>query len=285
MNTLANVTRMKDNSPAGTKLNYIVSEGRVYASAKSWMRALQVPEPMTAWFENNLSIQAMLKKDFSGGALEGSYEDVSVYRWHAVAETLRGFDRAFYQGEFKKRPVSEVREIETFHERYERLVAWGHDLQERAFISALKREKDSVSASASISEANLVAVIAKAVAPRLHAHDDKLRQHDVVIEELKEAIPALQDEGAFITVKQAIVEKGLVADEMPLYPKRETLSGMAGQMLRRRGVERGQRVVTRLDGQPVETEMNTYRRGDIYSVLAEIMQKKPKELPLQVWQE
>lgn len=236
MSALTNVTRMKDNSPAGTHLNYLVAEGRIYASTKSWMRALQLPESMSIWFERYLSIQAMLKKDFSGGALEASYETVPVYRWHAVAETLRGFDRAFYQGEFKNKPTNARREVEIFHERYERLVAWGHDLQERAFIVALQKDKQP---AAPITEANLVAVVTKAVAPRLHAHDDKLREHDVVIAEIKEAVPAMQDESEFITVKQAITEKGLDASEMPLYPiSKETLSGVAGQMLKKREADR-----------------------------------------------
>jgi hypothetical protein len=51
-------------------------------------------------------------------------------------------------------------------------------------------------------------------------------------------------------------------------------------MLIERRAERGQPVMARLDGQKIETEMNTYRRGDVYAVLAEIDRNKQGGLPL-----
>lgn len=279
MTALTNVVRMKDNSPAGTQLSYLVSEGRIYASAKSWMRALQLPQSMVVWFEQFLPVQALLKKDFSGGSLEATYDGIPVYRWHAVAETLRGFDRAFYKGEFRDKPTNAKQEIEVFHERYERLVAWGHDLQERAFMAALHKEKGSQTAP--ISEQNLAAVVSKAIAPRLHEHDDKLRQHDVVITEIIEAVPALRDDKEFISIRQAISEYGLDPSLMPLHPRsRETLPGLAGQTLTKRGAEKGGSAISRLEGQSIATAVNTYRRGEIYKVLDEIMRNKLDGLPL-----
>jgi hypothetical protein len=280
MKHLTNVTFLKDNSPAGTQLNYLVSEGRVYASAKSWMKALQLPKSMVVWFEQLLAIQAVIKKDFSGGSLEASYENVPVYRWHAVAETLRGFDRDYYQGKYENEASNARHEIEQFHERYERLVAWGHDLQERAFTAALQKEKQLPEQS--VSEANLVAVVSKAIAPRLHEHDHKLRQHDVVIAEIKEAIPALRDEKEFIPISQAISEMGLDANLMPLYPRsRETLAGLAGQLLTKRGAEKGGSAISRLEGQSNAIVVNTYRRSEIYRVLEEIMRNRSDGLPLE----
>lgn len=58
-----------------------------------------------------------------------------VYRWHAVAEQLRAFDRRWYKDQYQNRPKFEQEEIARFHDKYERLVSWGYDLQERALNS------------------------------------------------------------------------------------------------------------------------------------------------------
>jgi hypothetical protein len=279
MKALSNVTVRSELSPTGAELRYLLTgTARVYASAKSWAKALQVPGAMMVWFEKALAITAMVKGNYAGGELEMSYLDKPVYRWHAVAEALRGFDRRFYEHSFESRPTSERAEIKRFHDNYERVVAWGYDLQERALSSVLEAQSN---AGKAVTQAELIEAMKQAVAPRLQHHDDKLREHDIVISEIKEAVPALQDEGDFISVKQATTEKGLDATQMPLYPgSRETLSGLAGQMLKSNGAEQGPSVISRLDGQSVAASMNTYRRRDIYAVLAEIHRKKPAGLPL-----
>ncbi len=117
------------------------------------------------------------------------------------------------------------------------------------------------------------------IAPRLHAHDEKLKEHDEIIDEIKEAVPALRDIEEFISVKQALHEQGLDPTVMPLYPQsRENLSGLAGQLLRYRNAERGTPIAARLDGGTATTSMNTYRRGAIYSVLEEITNNKQGSL-------
>lgn len=119
----------------------------------------------------------------------------------------------------------------------------------------------------------------QAVAPRLRAHDEKLQEHDVVIAELIEAVPTLRDQDEFITVKQAISEKGFDPTQMPLHPQsKENLTGLAGQMLKTRGTKQGDSVISRLDGQSFSTEMKTYRRRDIYTILTEIMRNKQPNL-------
>ena len=92
-------------------------------------------------------------------------------------------------------------------------------------------------------------------------------------------VPALQPGDKFITVKQAIAEKGMDASLMPLHPRsNETLSGLAGQMLVSKGVAKGTPEVARLEGSARATAVNTYRRADIYLVLEEIIRSKPKAL-------
>jgi hypothetical protein len=280
MKPLTNVKMMREFAPEGGHFGYLVSEGRVYASAKSWRRALQVPESLTAWFDARLSVNALYKKGSSGDEMQRSYDAVPVYRWRVVAMSLRNFDHQFQNHGFKSRSVQERIEREKFHERYERLVEWGDDLQERAMVSALrKRQAPDAPANTAISEARLVAVVSQAVAPRFEAQERREQRQDVMIREVKEAVPALQPGDVFITVKRAIAEKGLDATIMPLHPKsNETLSGLAGQMLVARGAAKGTPEVARLDGTTRATAVNTYKRADIYAVLDDIMRSKPQPL-------
>lgn len=271
LKTLSDAQQMTEITPNGSKLRYLITGARVYASAQSWERALQVPASLSAWFLNGLPRTALLRKNFSGGELEMMYLNVAVYRWHAVAELLRAFDRNWYQHEYRSRPSSEQAGIKKFHENYENLVAWGYELQERALSSALVT---ATPPSAPVTQEVLLDAIKQAVAPRLHVHDERIHEHDLIISEIKEAVPTLRDDGEFIPVRQAIHEQGLDPTLMPLYPKsRENLSGLAGQLLKKKGCEQGQQVVARLDGQAIEVAMNTYRRRDIYASLKEILTK------------
>lgn len=280
MKTLTNVVTMKELSPNGGQLNYLISGGRVYASARSWARALQVPNAMKVWFETGLIRTALLNKNVMGGELEMIYKGVLVYRWHIVAEQLRVFDRQWYQTQFKGRPKQEQQDIERFHDNYERLVHWGYDLQERALSHGIN---SSTVPGSPVTQETLLGVIRQAIAPRLGDHDKKLHEQDVVIAELREAVAALRDQNAFISVKQAIAEQGLDSSLMPLYPNsKENLSSLVGRFLKRRGVEQGPNIVARLDGKSLSTEMNTYRRGDIYAALNEF--KDIKQLDLNMGQ-
>jgi hypothetical protein len=279
---LTNVERYSELSPTGGRLKYLLSdEGRVYASAKSWSRALLVPDFMVANFETGLARMAILKKDSAGGALEMLYERTPVYRWHAVAAQLRSFDREFGNTGYKSRPTVERKQLEDFHENYERLTNWGYDLQERAIAAMLNARVASPASRNPVTQDALVDVIKQVIAPRLHVHDEKLQEHGAIIEEIREAIPALRDAAEFIPVRQAIQEQGLDPTVMPLHPRsRENLSGLAGQLLKNRAAEQGRTVVARVDGVSATTAMNTYRRGEIYTVLEEIMNNKQQSLDI-----
>ena len=180
--------------------------------------------------------------------------------------------------ESKKVAGGEQKEIKQFYENYDRLVSWGYDLQERALSSALNVTNDRTTP---VTQETLIETVKQAVAPRLHAHDEKLHEHDIVIEELKEAAPMLRDKDEFITVRQAISEQALDPESMPRHPQsKETLPGLAGQMLKDKGVELGANEITRLEGQSFMSEVRTYRRRDIYEVLAQIVKNKQRGLLL-----
>lgn len=280
-NELTKVEKFSELSPTGGKLNYLLSEeGRVYASAKSWSRALLVPDFMTTNFETGLARMAILKKDSAGGVLEMIYAGTPVYRWHAVAAQLRSFDREFNNTGYASRPPHERRQLEKFHENYERLTSWGYELQERAIAAMLNARTSPPAADAPVTQDALVEAIKRAIAPRLHTHDSKLREHDELIEEIKGAVPTLRDPEEFIPVRQAILEQGMDPSVMPLHPRsRENLSGLVGQLLKTRAAEQGAGVVSRLDGGTVSASMNTYRRNVIYAALEEVMNNKQGTFP------
>jgi hypothetical protein len=280
MKTLTSAKQSSEITPLGSRLNYLLDGPRVYASARSWAKALQLPAVMFPWFEKYLSITAKMRQEI-GSELELMYKDVFVYRWHAVAESLRGFDHAYVAGKFGDKVLpTEKRAYEEFHANYSKLMRWGYDLQERALANAMNGGK--YVPKAPVTEDHLVAVMKQAVAPRLHAHDEKFREHDIKIAEIQDAVPAMRDATEFIPVKQAIAEKGWEPTLMPLHPdSKETFSGLAGQMLTSKGAEKGPHVISRLDGQTRAVPMNTYRRGQIYAVLEEIMRRKPNGLRLE----
>ena len=127
------------------------------------------------------------------------------------------------------------------------------------------------SASDAVSQEMLIAAIKEAVAPRLRQHDEKLLEHDIIIREISETAPFMRDPDQFITVKQAIVEKGMDADSMPYYPSsRQNLSGLVGQTLKSKNAETGGVVASRGDSTALTIETNTYRRKDIYEALSTV---------------
>lgn len=282
----AKVAVLKDNAPTGMRLNYLVCEARVYASAESWIRALGVPRARQEWFRGMLANQAMLKKDSSGGALRAEHKNTPVYRWHAVEWTLRAFETQFLEHGFRALPPTARQELENFHRQCSKIFAWGQDLQERAITAALRKEAPP-SVSAPLTQSQLVAVVREAIAPRLNDQDDKLREHDVVIQdhnvkiiEIRRSVPSLRNPDEFITVKQAAMEKGYDTNEVPLPHLGDNLSGLAGQLLKTKRAVQGPRVTSRQDGQSLRIGTATYKRGEIYSVLDEIILKRPAPLLL-----
>lgn len=266
VNALSNVTQLSELSPNGVNFKYLLSGGRIFASAKAWSRVIQIPECLRAWFESGLERQAILRRDFNGSLLVGDYLDVKVYRWHAVGNQLRVFDREWHKNQYQNRPVDEQRAIKKFHESYEMLLNWGYDLQERALASLVNPEVPN--SSGAISPEMLLSAIKDAVAPRLFEHDEKINQHDIIISEIQKAVPTLRNSNDFITVKQALSELGLDYTIMPLAPDiKDNLSGLVGKKLKEAGVKQGKSVVSRIDGTGFTSQMNTYQRHEIYSVI------------------
>lgn len=276
MEKIVDAKLMTDLAPNGIELRYLLTDGRVYASAKSWIKALKVPSTLQVWFKEGLARTANLKDKDSTHRLVMEYRDTPVYRWHVVAEVLRSFDRRWYNDQYKSDSRHDQRQIAHFHDNYERIVSWGYDLQERALNSLINPVVDN---NQPLTQNDLIEAVKQAVAPRLRHHDEKIHEHDVVISEIKESVPVLRDQEEFISVKQGIVEQGLDSTAMPYYPSsRENLSGLVGQYLKERNVEQGDPVISRIDGKSHAIEVNTYPRGAIYEALKEICKSKQPRL-------
>lgn len=276
MEKIVDAKIMRDLAPRGVEMKYLLTEGRVYASAKSWMKALQVPSHMKGWFETGLSRTSLLKGKTATGKLEMEFKEVLVYRWHAVAELLRAFDRQWYSDKFKGTPRNKLKEIEKFHDNYECIVSWGYDLQERALNSLINPVNDD---DTKLTQVDLYNAINQSVSPRLREQESKIGEHDIVISEIQNASPTLRAEAEFITVKQAINEQGLDSTSMPYYPNsKENLSGLVGQFLKTSGIERGESVISRIDGCKEAIEVNTYPRIEIYKAFKSIYSIKQNKL-------
>jgi hypothetical protein len=117
----------------------------------------------------------------------------------------------------------------------------------------------------------LIEAIREAVAPRLHAHDEKIAEHDVVIQTIQKNAPFLRDMQDFITTRQGALELGIDPALMPEYPQsRLTICAIAGRTLTNQGAETGASISSRLDGSAVVVQMNTYRRQAVYAALREL---------------
>jgi|GEM_PF-2001865 len=268
---------MTDLAPNGISMKYLLTEGRIYASAKSWIHALQVPGTLKTWFETGLARTAMLKEKQFDTKLEMEFRNTPVYRWHVVAELLRSFDRQWYKDQYRTKSRLEQKNIKTFHENYERIVSWGYDLQERALNSLINPTLDN---SAPLTPEDLHQAVKQVVSPRFKDNEKKINEHDIIISEIKNVVPVLRDMEEFITVKQAINEQGLDSTSMPFYPNsKENLSGLVGQILKEKSIKQGEKITSRIDGQSITMEVNTYHRGEVYEVLESIA-KAPKQTSL-----
>jgi hypothetical protein len=275
MEELASVESYKVIAVTGKPFPHLISdEGKVWSTIEHWCTSLQIPRFLRQRFEIQIE-NAARDEEQAGNPCQARYQQKVVFRWHAAMRAMEHFEHAYHAEQYRdlknRRWTEEEREaMELVHKNYRALVRWGQDLQEQAFSAKLAAAREAAK-SQGVSPEMLLAAIKQAVAPRLHAHDEKIAEHDVVIGAIKEAAPFLQDQQEFITLRQGAMELGKDPAMMPNFPRtKENLCGIAGRLLRERGAETGAPVAARLDGSPVTAEMNTYRRGDVYAVLREL---------------
>lgn len=275
-----NAKKARGITPNNEPMNYLVSEeGIVYASAKSWAKALKVPKAMLDWFQSGLGRTALLRAKKDESLAEKIFEDVAVYRWPIVAEQLRVFDRNWNNGTYDSSSRFAKKDIDDFYDSYDNLLSWGYRLQEQKLAS-------NINPSIASNTSELANVIDRYTKPSFVKHELKLTEHDIVITDMNEKLTGIEKqipdelEGSeFITVRQAVFEKKLDGESMPFYPKyKQNLTSLVGEYLTNIKSQKGPESTTRTDGKSFVMVQNTYKRIEIYKALDELLTKKQEEL-------
>lgn len=264
MQLLSNAKQIERTSASGLTFRCLDVNGRVFATSKSWARALGWPDSDMAHFDLLLAQAVRLNPSWCG-----IYEGNTVYRWHPVDDSLLAFDREYektrnHPAQFSKLQPLEKAQFDNLHKNFKALRNWGRDLQEAAISGAMAVGR-SITPSASPTE--LIALALQQLAPQVASHEVKLIEHDEKIAALVRSRPIERDPMGWVTVKAAIAELGLDSSVLPIPGLKWNLSQVAAQRLSEVSAERGSPVSARLEASSHIVAVNTYRRMAVYDVL------------------
>ncbi|PKN11890.1 MAG: hypothetical protein CVU69_10465 [Deltaproteobacteria bacterium HGW-Deltaproteobacteria-4] len=271
---ITNFTLEKFQGSRGQSIQVAVDErGWVYATPEKWAEAIGLPDSRKVLFFSGLPWYAeVLEGEHAGGQWRAIIQGKEVYRWHVVEE---GID-IFYNENIKYRnmsspPLSERVSFDFFH-RIRLLKHWGRNLQEEAIAKSIRRMaapvKDDVSA--------LADAISRSIGPHLGDHKRHLEDHEGRINKLEEESKTKKDPEEFITVREACLE--LCTDPEQLVSGKRNLQNMTGEFLSKRGADKGLPRACRPSGSSVITQVNTWRRSELYEAIEEAL--KLRDLPL-----
>lgn len=266
MKSLAVAENIRTLGPVGRPFAGLVgADGKVYASAESWARALG--HPIKPQLDVLLLSAAENIRISFGDETELEHQGIKVYAWPAVATALRVWDHAYVEHGFKGPGWPETARVayDSMHESYQKLLYWGYKLQEDALASRFAKLP---AVSPQINDRLLAAI--ESLAPRLSQYDAKINEHDLVIITLKSDAPFMREPKEFITAKQACFELGRDPWWLINQGSRLTLAQVVGNTLTERGAENGEKRMERLEGSSVIKSVNTYRRGNLYQVIGEL---------------
>jgi hypothetical protein len=259
MQLLSHAKQIERTSASGLSFRCLDVNGKVFATSKSWARALGWPDSDMAHFDVLLENACRLNPTWCG-----NYQGQSVYRWHPVDDSLIVFSSEYEKHGFKKRTLLETAQFDNLYSNFRAIRNWGRDLQEAA-ISGSVAAGTAISPTASPTE--LIALALQQLAPQVQSHEVKLIEHDEQIASLQRSRPIERDPMGWVTVKAAIAELGLDASVLPIPGLKWNLAQVAGQRLVECGSELGTPVSARLDASSRVFPVNTYRRTAVYDVL------------------
>lgn len=259
MQLLSNARQIERTSASGLTFRCLDVNGRVFATSKSWGRALGWPDSDMAHFDLLLAQAVRLNPSWCG-----IYDGDTVYRWHPVDDSLLAFDREYEKHKFEKRSPLEKAQFDNLHSNFMAIRNWGRDLQEAAISGAVATGR-AITPAASPTE--LIALALQQLAPQVASHEVKLIEHDEQIAALVRSRPIERDPMGWVTVKAAIAELGLDSSVLPIPGLKWNLSQVAAQRLSEVSAERGSPVSARLEASSHIVAVNTYRRMAVYDVL------------------
>jgi hypothetical protein len=275
MQEIENYTLEKFKGTAGKPIQVAVDEhGWVYATPERWAEAICLPDSRREQFFSTWPWHAqVLEGEHPGGQWKSTIQGKEVYRWHVIEEALE----AFYYANMKYRglsspPLGERAAFDFFH-RVRVLKHWGRNLQEQAIANRIRKTvapaRDDVSA--------LADAISRSIGPHLGDHKERLENHEDRISKLEDQSNTKKDPNEFITVKEACLE--LCSDPEQLILGKRNLQNIAGELLAKHGADKGLPRAFRPSGSSAITQVNTWRRSELYDAVEEAL-KLRDDLPL-----
>jgi len=265
--------------PTGGKFLICASiNGNAYASLEAWAENLRVPQFRRPHFDAMIEL-LLTRSDAPGRLPQAKYNDVRVISWQVIAEALHRTDLKYHALRKTWRPGKDSeftpqtwREMCEFIDRIAALRRWGWDMQSQALAGRFQAVAAPTPAPQQIPED--IADLFRVLGNKAVEHDGRIKEHGDRIDKIEEKIEAIQmrDPREWLTVHQAFVE--LAVDASRLVRGSQTLADAVGVQLAKEGCEKGQPVVRRLEGSSARTEVNQWRRGDVYRIVGIAVQRE-----------
>lgn len=282
MHELTNVGSTKMIGPYENSIVIHNSNNLIWATVEQWCSLLRAPYFFPAELSRSASIQAALLKGGPFSAILGGNE---VYRWPPIAAALdlwhRNWMVAVSQNKHTSLSTNLRAESESFAKSISKLKAWGYELQERELQAALsiqtKQSQAAQARSMDVSQAmKAIESLAQSTQVVLLHHEAEIYSNKVQIEEIRRDLPSQRSPEDFITIKQRCFEKALSPET--IVKGRMNLSQACGQYMTKMNMSKGRKLFERLDGSAMVSEVGTWRRGDIDSAIAVLMNDINKEI-------
>lgn len=256
-------------SPTGASLEYALVDGAPYATADYWRNALSYP------LESEFSIHltyACTKQEARGKVARVKAESGELlYRWGVVERALRGTWSKFTNGKLRHIVLNDqgtrTDVWAPWMERYEELIDWGTGLQEQALVATAR----ALPVAPQLSVGGHLAAALGLLNETVEHHSQTLTVHESEIEGLKQRIT--RDPSEHLTTVAFCAEIPRDPSELPIPSYRQNLAELLGAYCAKAGMSPGPKVITRLSGNSMLREINTWRRCDLQAALRAIDQR------------
>ncbi|MGE0745272.1 MAG: HNH endonuclease [Rhodospirillales bacterium] len=247
--------------PTGDRFTVCVSEsGDAFASIAAWRDQLRVPEFILSFDER---VRHYARDATAGLMLQGRFNGVDVVAWQAVAEALDAIHAEYREIAWKPRRVDSkiepkdwprmVEFIRNVHETKR----WGYRLQSRALGALVKGRAQPSGDAGGLDER--IALLAAGYTKQA----GRIGELEAIVK---------KDPGEWITAQQGCNETN--NNPARVVGHRENLEAAVGRFLKGRGAKSGpEKHRIRLSGSGHMTEVNLWRRIDVYAVLTELVDK------------
>lgn len=237
------------------------ANGNAYATADTWVEAIDVPRARRANFTAGLVGYAARKSQ--GRLLLAQFNGMEVIAWQVVARALDSVHAKYRWKVQSPRPVNaeetpdEWAALVKFIDRIDDMKDWGYDLQSNALASLIAGNAPVVAAPATLDQQ------IAAIALGYMKHGERIDAIEAVV---------LRDGSEWITTIDGCGEVN--ANPAEITQGRMNLEQHAGNMLKTSGAASGpSKKRVRLAGCSVITDVSIWRRADVYRAIGQILGK------------